>query len=136
MLNLSISVSGLDEIRQKLGSFDVERVLGDSIEQAADQLVIATQNMPPVNVKNDGYGAIGIPVAPLYGGTMRQSIHTIRTGPLEAEVKADTDYAGYVHWGTSKMQARPFFQWMLDYFQGYETIEAVVTDALKLWFGQ
>lgn len=130
MLSVSIKIEGLEEYVNQLKSFDGQKMLGDAIERGADALVVIAQNMPPVNVKNDGYDAMGFPVAPKYGGTMRQMTHSVRTGQTEAEVVADTDYSGFVAYGTSRMGERDFFQWMMDNFGGYEKLEEIVQEAI------
>ncbi len=130
MINVSIQITGLDDFMNQLKSFDGQRVLGDAVERAADQIAADVQNMPPVSAAETGYGPHGIPVAPRFGGTLRQSIHSVRTGPLQAEVIPGVDYADYVHEGTVKMPARPFFQWVLEEFGGLQHIEDIVREAI------
>ena len=49
-------------------------------------------------------------VSPVDTGTMRRSIGTTM-GNLQATIKPNVYYAGFVHWGTYKMRARPFMEW-------------------------
>lgn len=134
MLSLSVQITGLDAFVNQLASFDGQKVLGDAVERAADRIVSDVQDMLPVSAGEIGYGPHGIPVAPKYGGTLRQSIHSVRTGLLEAEVIPGVDYADFVHAGTVKMPARPFFQWVLEEFGGQQHIEDIVDTALSSHF--
>ena len=114
---------------------EIPKALDRGVDKAAENIVKLTQKMPPVNVASSGYGALGIPVAPKYGGTMRQMIHVNNLGRLRKEILADTDYAVYVHDGTYKMQARPFFKWALEEFGGMEIIEATIQEELDKLVG-
>ena len=52
-----------------------------------------------------------VPVAPYMGGTLKRSI-SIELQPmfLSAEVTANTEYAGYVEYGTRYMDAQPYMR--------------------------
>jgi hypothetical protein len=43
-----------------------------------------------------------VPVAKVFGGTLKQSIRSERTSPNEVALVADTEYAAYVEFGTGK----------------------------------
>jgi HK97 gp10 family phage protein len=49
-----------------------------------------------------------LPHVPVDTGELRDSGHIEDRGALNVDVVFDTPYAGYVHFGTSKMAARPF----------------------------
>lgn len=49
-------------------------------------------------------------VTPVKTGRLRASIMT-DIGNLRAKIAPHTDYAGFVHWGTKYMKARPFMIW-------------------------
>ncbi len=137
MIAVSIQIEGLDAILSDLAAFpsNATASLDRAVQTAADRVAFDTQQMPPVLASSTGYDAKGIPVAPLYGGTMRQNIHSEKLSLLAAGVIAGTDYSGYVHEGTSKMPARPFFQWALEDFGGLQHIEEIMQDtASKLLF--
>ena len=50
---------------------------------------------------------------------------------MAAEIFTGVHYGGYVHGGTSRMPARPFFTWQLEDFQGKEKIEIILLAALE-----
>jgi HK97 gp10 family phage protein len=127
---ITVQLTGLDAIRAKLAAVN-QNSIDDAMQEAADKVAFDTQNMPPVSAHTTGYGVPGIPVAPKYGGTLRQSVHSLKLGPLEYQVIADTDYSGYVHEGTSKMPARPFFEWVLTKFDGLKHIEEIINDRIQ-----
>lgn len=43
-------------------------------------------------------------------GNLRDSHETLSTGKNEAEVRVNAEYASYVEYGTSKMEAQPFLR--------------------------
>lgn len=49
-------------------------------------------------------------ITPVKTGRLRASI-TTDIGHLRAKIAPHTDYAGFVHWGTRYMKARPFMIW-------------------------
>ncbi len=102
-----------------------------AVNRAAEVLRDQTKKLPPVNVERSGWETPGIPVAPLHGGTLRQSIQKRRLGLLASEVYTGVNYGKFVHDGTSKMRARPYFRWMLENFQGKEMLEAILLSALE-----
>jgi hypothetical protein len=54
------------------------------------------------------------PVAEIKGGTLKQSLEKKVIEPKVIELRSRTGYGGYVHFGTSKMVARPYFAWGTD----------------------
>ena len=70
-------------------------------------------------VKKSGYQveAEAKPVTPFDLGTLQRSIRTT-IGSFKATIKPNTDYADYVHEGTSRMAPRPYMRWGLDKAQG------------------
>jgi hypothetical protein len=120
-MNVSISLTGLDQFTQKLRSFPT-----DGMRKIDD-----TKLMPPVSAKTTGYDAIGMPVDT---GLTRQMIVMADMGYLAAQVYAGTGYSGFIDQGTSKMPARPFFQWALEKFHGLQDIADIVNAALSSLF--
>src|SRR5947209_111709 len=82
VLSVTMTVTGLREIVEKFqqAPVQVSKSLDRAVDRSLDELAKITQNMPPVNSRANGFGTPGIPVAPLYGGTMRQSIRGRKTG--------------------------------------------------------
>lgn len=71
-----------------------------------------------------------IPHVPVDTGELRDSGHTEDTGPMESDVVFDSDHAGYVHFGTSKMPARPYLaDGLADTLDSQEV--GAITDDLK-----
>ena len=132
MVTLSIQASGFDAIQMQLDQFpaNATRELGSALLEAGNTLTAIIQQMPPVSAATTGYGSLGIPVAPKYGGTLRQSIHARQVDATTVEVTHDTDYGDFVYFGTVKMQERPFFQWALEDFGGYQAIEEIMQRTL------
>lgn len=66
------------------------------------------------------------PDAPPYGTGLKDSIRVeyegdrggVRQDRVEATIVADTDYAAYVQFGTSRMKANPFLQAAIDAIEG------------------
>jgi HK97 gp10 family phage protein len=54
--------------------------------------------------------SIAVQDVPVDTGTLRDSIHQEIVSDLVGQLVADTDYAGYVEFGTSKMGAQPYMQ--------------------------
>src|SRR5689334_1939205 len=130
-MSVTVTIQGLDRWRQVLDPSRLTAEVDRAIQQAAQQLSNDTQNLPPVNKARSGWDAKGVPVAPKYGGSLRQSIHAQRLGLLAAGVVTGVSYGSYVHDGTSKMPARPYFQWLLEDFDGLGTVEGLLTEALE-----
>src|SRR3712207_391362 len=105
---MTIQISGLDEIVRKLEPTRAVRAFDLAVDRAAEALRDTTRQLPPVSARRIGYGERGIPVD---SGRMRQAIQKRKTQLLAAEVGAFVKYSGYVHDGTGKMPARPFFEW-------------------------
>lgn len=127
---IEISLEGFDKIMDLV---DPVRFVGEmdrAVDRAASVIRDETKRLPPVNSLRTGYAAKGIPVAPKYGGTLRQSIQKRKLGLMAANVYAGVSYADYVHDGTARMPARPFFRWMLEDFGGKDMIEIVIRAAL------
>lgn len=130
-MSVTITITGLEEFQAKLDPVRFVQAVDKAVDRAAETLRDRTKELPPVSAKTTGYDAKGIPVDT---GRLRQSIQKSKTQLLAAEVTARTDYAGYVYGGTSKMPARPFFEWELNDFGGKEAIEQVVNQTLSNYF--
>ena len=73
--------------------------LGARVQQKLEQFAFRTEAESKV-------------VTPVDTGRLRASIGT-DIGNLEAKIAPHTDYAGFVHWGTSRVRGRPFMLWGL-----------------------
>lgn len=101
MITLGVKVTGLEEVKAHLAQYPKEApaVYGEALARAGARL-------------RDETKALGnIPVAT---GRMRQSINSRRISLLAVGVFVGTDYGAYVHEGTARMPARPFFRWALE----------------------
>lgn len=136
MISISVQAPGVDQLLTNLKDFgnNTDQILDEMVGEAGDELVKLIQALPPVNVQNYGYDALGIPVAPKFGGTMRQTVHSSKPAQKEREVGPDTDYSDYVILGTVKMQARNFLKWALENFGGLEKVEEVAQRVLNRHF--
>lgn len=47
-------------------------------------------------------------IAPVDTGNLRNSIRQKMKGPIEAEVRVNAEYAGYVEYGTTRAPAQPY----------------------------
>lgn len=133
-MSVEVTIEGLEKFMPLV---DDVRFLGEmdqAVMRSARELTSATQRMPPVSASTTGYGAKGIPVAPKYGGSLRQGIQPRKVTLLAADIVTGgngSKYGGYVHDGTSKMQARPFFKWLLEDFGGEAIINTILQSSLE-----
>lgn len=51
---------------------------------------------------------------PVDTGRLRASINTQKTGKMQVQVGSNVEYAPYVEYGTSKMQAQPYLRPAVD----------------------
>jgi hypothetical protein len=58
------------------------------------------------------------------------SIQKRRLGLMGAEVYTATNYAGFVHDGTGRMPARPYFKWLWEDFEGEQMTEVIIQSAI------
>jgi hypothetical protein len=130
-VSVSITIEGLDKFLTVLDPARAVRELDKAVNRAAEVLRDDTKKMPPVSKDRTGFDAKGIPVAPVSGGTLRQSIQKRRVALMAAEVYVGVGYGENVHQGTSRMPARPFFTWQLEDFHGKEKIEIILHAALE-----
>jgi hypothetical protein len=132
----SITITGLDKVEKMLSPARFEQACSRSLDRASQIWRDETKQLPPVSASRTGYGAKGIPVAPLYGGTLRQLIQARRVSNTVAEVYSGAKYSSYVYNGVKPFQmnravnipgvgwryikthpgmpARPFFEWSLE----------------------
>ncbi len=106
-----VSVVGLDNALQSLDGSRFGAAVQRAVERSGQALRDDTKRLPPVSAKRTGYDARGIPVD---SGRMRQSIQSRQITAIAAEIFAPVNYSGYVHDGTSRVPARPFFDWALE----------------------
>lgn len=130
-MSVTITIEGLDKFLTVVNPARFTKEMDLAVNRAAEMLRDDVKKMPPVNKERNGWGAKGIPVAPKYGGTMRQLIQKRKLGLMAAEVYGGAGYTPFVHDGTSKMPGRPFFKWELEDFHGKEKIEIILTAALE-----
>lgn len=151
MSSITIDISGLQEAASMVDPAKVPKMLATAVYDIAAGLRDEAKRMPPVSASTTGYGAIGIPVAPKRGGTLRQAIQARKSGDYTAEVYGDTSVAGYfdmVHNGVAPfvlnrpvfidgvgwrfigthpgMPARPFLVWLVESVQGRQVIDTVL----------
>jgi hypothetical protein len=132
---ITVKVTGLDEVQRNLRNFPEisTKHYAHAVTTSAQQLRDTTKTMPPVSVARTGYNAKGIPVAPKYGGSLRQSINVRKIALLAAGVFTGVNYGSYVHLGTRNMKARPFMEWALNDFGALKKINDLfksATDAI------
>lgn len=73
----------------------IRKRFGDAVQAAGKDLAVAVKaNMVPGHAYDTGY--------------MHDHTTWVPTGELSGYVHVDTDYAGYVEYGTRNMSARPF----------------------------
>lgn len=133
-MSVSVTLDGFDKFLTICDPERFAREIDAAVQKAAQYLRDDIKKMPPVNSQRTGYAQPGIPVAPKYGGTLRQSISSRRAGLMAADVYVGPTaegYGGYVHDGTSKMPARPFFKWELENFRGLQAVEIIIHAALE-----
>lgn len=128
---IEVTITGLEKWMTMMDPVRFTTEIDKALDRAASVIRDDTKRMPPVNAERTGYDVKGIPVAPLHGGTLRQSIQKRRAGLMAADVYTGVNYGGYVHDGTSKMPARPFFRWVLEDFGGMQKIDIIVKSALE-----
>lgn len=128
----SIEIKGADKIARDFEQYPAKavKVYAKAVSRATEKLRDMTKRLPPVSAERTGYAAKGIPVAPKNGGTLRQSIQKKQISLLAAGVTARTNYAEYVHQGTARMPARPFFEWSLE-LGAEEEIDRIFADAIS-----
>lgn len=121
---LTVTVTGLEEIRAATDPATFERSMAVGLWEAAEALMNTVKgNMPDVS----GFGSKGIPVDT---GRLKGSVERRKVQLLAAEVYAGTNYSLYVHDGTAKTPARPFFRWALEDFGAKEKMEKVMIEKI------
>ena len=110
-MSVTLVIEGLDKIQSLVDPAKFDRAVARGLDRSVQIWRDDVKTMPAVSAATTGYGAKGIPVDT---GRLRQSVQARRTGLLAAGVVAPLQYASYVEEGTSKMPARPFFEWALE----------------------
>ena len=128
MAEVEISWDGLDKFMEIVDPVRFVNEIDRAMDRASSLLRDETKRMPAVSAKTTGYAALGIPVDT---GRMRQSIQKRKIGTFEYEVYADTNYSAFIHEGTGRMPARPFFTWLLNDFGGVQMLEIVLQGAME-----
>lgn len=135
---MQVEIIGLQNI-EPLATFSgrFDSVVGPVVQKSAELLRDDTKRLPPVSAATSGYEAKGIPVAPKHGGFMRQNIEKAALAQLAAGVGTGrASYGPYVHDGTRKMPARPFFEFALEMGTEKEIDQMIDEAALSLLDGE
>lgn len=127
MSGIEITIEGIDEWLTMVDPQRFTREMDWAVQRSAEFLRDNTKKLPPVSAARTGYQTPGIPVDT---GRLRQAIQKRKLALMAAEIYTGTHYAGYVHDGTSRMPARPFFKWSLEEFGGEEAVEKIVDLAI------
>jgi len=95
MFIMELEVKGLEEM---IRFFDeAERSLMDELDAAVDSAAKLVWDT-------------AISLVPVRTGRLKNSIHILKEKELERIIRADTEYAAFVEFGTSRMAARPFMR--------------------------
>jgi hypothetical protein len=127
-MSVEVTIDGLEKWLDIVNPERFIKEMDVAVNRAAEMLRDETKRLPPVSGPRDGYSAEGIPVDT---GRLRQSIQKRKLALMAAEVYAPVTYSGVVHDGSSRVPARPFFQWELEDFGGLEKVEIIVNAALE-----
>lgn len=125
---ITLEITGLGKIAGKIAPERLDRAMDLAVDRAAQVLRDETKRLPAVSAARTGYGAKGVPVDT---GRMRQSLRVRKLRMLAADVYTGVKYGGYVHSGTSRMPARPFFLWALRDFGAKAKIARMVNETLS-----
>lgn len=110
MPTISMTVRGGDQLRRNL-----DRLAGAQRRQAQQDGLEAGARIVETHAKV---------LCPVDTGFLRNSITVDSVTPMEAIIAPHTDYAEYVEFGTSRMEAQPYMRPALDEHEG-EIIRAV-----------
>ena len=129
-MQVIIKVKGLTQVQKDLAQFPekAKSVYDNAIQQAGREFRDFTKTLPPVSVRTTGYDAKGMPTDI---GNMASRITKRKIQALAAGVVGGAHYSGYVHEGTRKMRARPYFEWSLE-LGGLTKIDDILKRASKL----
>ena len=128
---ITYSITGIEDLLKKFDSAAFGKAMDQATWAASAKLRDEAKLMPPVSAKTTGYDAEGLPVDT---GFMRQMIVVENKRQLAADVVAKTAYSGFVHDGTGRMPARPFFKWLWEDFGGMTAVKKVFDDAIDSFF--
>lgn len=92
-MKFKIKKFGFDILNRKLEKINIEKTIKNPLLKAAFQTEAFAKRLCPVDT-----------------GRLRSSIHVEQISPTSIFVGTDVYYAGYVEFGTSKMQAQPFMR--------------------------
>ena len=132
-MSTTVTLTGFDKFLTICDPARFTKEMDATVQKGAHALRDGIKKMPPVNSERTGYAAKGVPVAPRYGGTFRQSISDRRAGLMAADVfvgPAAEAYGTFVIDGTAKMPGRDVYQWELEDFGGLKILDTLVRDAL------
>ena len=104
---MEIEILGLTELEEKLSNLDVKlsKALDEALNEIAEKIRDDAKSLVPVDT-----------------GALRKSIRIEKKGELQVSVVAgdggvinprtgrEVDYAGYVEFGTSRMNPKPYMQ--------------------------
>jgi HK97 gp10 family phage protein len=125
---MTIQIKGGKDVLKNLMKYPevAKRHYARAVDVGAQILRDDTKKMPAVSASRTGYDAKGIPVDT---SRMRTSINKRKIALLAAGVRTNTKYGVFVHEGTKKMKARPFFEWALKDFGVQKKIDDLFAEA-------
>jgi HK97 gp10 family phage protein len=114
---VNITIKGLDEVNKLLRNVIESK---PAIDRFANRVLFKIQRE----------GAIESPVKT---STLKRSIHTKALGWARGYVATNTDYALYVHEGTTRQRANPFMERAVENTEGFtdQEIEKLLDSVLK-----
>ena len=127
MLDVRMTISGLDELRRTLSPSRLPLAIDNGVTKAGQVTRDGVKLMPPVSAKTTGYGVEGIPVDT---SRLRNSIDAQKVALFGSIVQPHVDYAEAVYFGRGKMPPRPFFEWFLKDFGGLQKIQDAMNEEI------
>lgn len=126
---ISVQIVGKEALDRKFDGFQghAGKAIDRAVQRGGELLRDFTKKMPPVSAKRTGYNARGIPVDT---GRLRQSIQKRKLQQFAAGVAPGVKHGLYVHEGTDRMQARPYFDWALE-MGAEKEIDALFVDSIS-----
>lgn len=110
-----MSKDGREQLRRQLrfyASADFRDLAGSLLYEYADQIrAEAFRSISAGSVSGAGHNPSAPGEAPNRDtGALQAGLKVVRTGPLTAEVRAETLYSAPLEFGSSKVAARPFLR--------------------------
>jgi len=104
---LEIEILGLTELEEKLSDLDVKlnKVLDEALEEIAEKIRDDAKSLAPVDT-----GALRKSIRIEKKGELQVSIVAGGGGVINPRTDREVDYAGFVEFGTSRMNPKPYMQ--------------------------